>query len=183
MESEIWKDITGYEGKYQVSNLGRIKSLPLRDGEGWYKRPFEKILTPVRDGELYYRVHLRRNGTNKRISVHRLVAEAFIPNPNGYKYVNHKDEDKTNNRADNLEWCSAKYNTNYGTSIQRRRETFRKNHGRAVDQFDLDWNFIRRFECISDVSQYGISPANVVTCCRGNNGYTQTGGYRWKYAD
>lgn len=106
---EIWKDIPGYEGIYVVSNFGRIRNLV----SGKFIKPSQKD-----DG--YCRVCLSKNGCGKCINIHRLVAQVFIPNPDNLPQVNHKDEDKTNNVADNLEWCDAKYNINYGTSQQRR---------------------------------------------------------------
>lgn len=103
----IWKDIEGYEGLYQVSNEGEVKS----------KR--NKIVKIELTYHGYCRVHLWKNGIGKHHSLHRLVAQAFIPNPNNLPQVNHKDEDKTNNHAENLEWCNATYNSNYGTRNQR----------------------------------------------------------------
>lgn len=112
MENEVWKDIKGYEGLYQISNLGRVKSLM-----GWngHKHiPREKILTCSNQkvsGNYHRSVVKLFNGKNKKdYKVHRLVAEAFIPNPNGYNIINHKDGNPLNNRVDNLEWCTQKYN-------------------------------------------------------------------------
>ena len=107
---EIWKDIKGYEGRYQISNFGRVKSLIY---------PKEKIMNIYnfrRDGEKgkgYWRVRLIKNSSYKYFFVHRLVAEAFIPNPNNYATVNHINGDKTDNRAENLEWCTQKENINH----------------------------------------------------------------------
>jgi hypothetical protein len=182
-EKEIWKDIAGYEGKYQVSNFGRIKSLPINTGLKVGQRHFDKMLTPVKDTTGYYRVHLRRDGRDKRIAVHRLVAMAFVENPKMYKYVNHKDENKTNNNASNLEWCTAKYNTNYGTSVQRRRNTFVGNHGRPVDMFDMDGNFIKHYDCTRSVMEDGFNPSGVYMCCCGKQGCTQSGGYVWRFSN
>lgn len=113
---EEWRDIKGYEGLYQISNLGRVKSL--RDNHGNYR---EKILNPSnRKG--YLIVSLCRKGRKREFKVHRLVALHFIDNPNNYSQVNHKDENKENNRVDNLEWCTPKYNSNYGTRTQRASE-------------------------------------------------------------
>lgn len=117
---EIWKDITGYEGLYQVSNLGRVKSTQYFHGTN------ERILKPISTHNGYFRVHLRKDGKLKTFKIHRLVAEAFIPNPDNLPQINHKDEDKTNNRVDNLEWCSARYNCNYGG----RNELIRQYGGR-----------------------------------------------------
>ena len=101
MQEEIWKEVKGYEGLYWVSNLGRVKS----------KR---KILKPI-NGE-YLHVGLSKNGIQKTLYVHRLVAEAFIENAYNYTHINHIDENKYNNNIDNLEWCTNKYNINYGNT-------------------------------------------------------------------
>ena len=105
---EIWKDIKGYEGLYQVSNLGRVKSLSRKN------HPKEEFRNLITNSKGYLIVNLLKNNKGKTNKVHRLVAEAFIPNPNNYPQVNHKDENKTNNHVDNLEWCTNKYNSNYG---------------------------------------------------------------------
>ena len=109
MNKEVWKDIKGYEGKYQVSNLGRVKSLYLINRQT--KIPREKILKLGHNLQGYPHIHLcKDNKTSKSIFVHKLVAEAFIPNPNNYPVVNHKNEIKTDNRVENLEWCTQKNN-------------------------------------------------------------------------
>lgn len=115
LENEIWKDINGWEGLYQISNYGRVKSLSkyLYNGYGYFWSK-EKIMKLTNNQDGYLRIHLRNNGKRKVYSVHRLVAEAFIPNPNNLPEVNHKDEDTSNSKVDNLEWCTSKYNSNYG---------------------------------------------------------------------
>ena len=123
---EIWKDIKGYEGRYQISNFGRVKSLIY---------PKEKIMNIYnfrRDGEKgkgYWRVRLIKNSSYKYFFVHRLVAEAFIPNPNNYATVNHINGIKTDNRIDNLEWCSLKENIQkaWETGLYKVDETRRLN--------------------------------------------------------
>lgn len=109
---EIWKDIEGYEGIYMVSNLGRIKSLP-RSCPGLNANK-EIILKQSEDKNGYLLVGLHKNGKSKTVRVSRIVAKAFIPNPNEYPEVNHKDENHQNNRVDNLEWCTTQYNLTYG---------------------------------------------------------------------
>lgn len=110
---EIWKDIEGYEGLYQVSNKGRVKSLN-------YKRTGkEGILSSSPTSSGYLIVNLCKNKKQKPFYIHRLVAKAFLPNPNNLPQVNHKDENKENNTVYNLEWCTAKYNNNYGTHNER----------------------------------------------------------------
>ena len=106
---EIWKDIIDYE-EYKISNLGNIKRN-------------DRLLKPFKNTSGYYQIELYKNGKGKHLLIHKLVANAFIENKNDYKYVNHKDENKHNNKADNLEWCSHLYNINYGTGNIRRSVT------------------------------------------------------------
>lgn len=117
---EIWKDIEGYEGLYQVSNLGRVKSLERRVASkcGSYRRVRERILKIVVSAG-YGQVILCKPKNQTRFLVHRLVAKAFVPNPDGLKIVNHKDENPLNCNSENLEWCTYKYNSNYGTCPER----------------------------------------------------------------
>lgn len=110
--TEIWKDIKGYEGKYQVSNLGNVRSLN-------YNHTSELKLLKFGYARGYSRVTLWDNGLCRDYSVHRLVAQTFIPNPNNYPYVNHKNEIKDDNRVENLEWCTERYNILYGTCTQK----------------------------------------------------------------
>lgn len=116
---EIWKPIEGYEGLYEVSSYGRVKRLGGYDR--FNRKKVSKILKLSYNNSGYYIVHLWKNGFRKSKLLHRLVAETFIPNIDNLPQVNHKDENKSNNRVDNLEWCTAKYNSNYGTSIERRK--------------------------------------------------------------
>ena len=111
---EIWKDIQGYEGQYMVSNLGRVKSFK--------KNSNGNILKISDDGNGYKQISLYKNGKSKTWKIHRLVAIAFIPNPNDLPQVNHKDEDPSNNCVDNLEWCDGKYNSNYGNHNKKLSE-------------------------------------------------------------
>ena len=118
MNEEIWKDIEGYEGLYQVSNWGRVKSLARIDENNHPVK--ERIMKPSKSfGYLY--VSLSKHGKYKRIRIHRLVAIAFIPNPDNKEEVGHKDETRTNNHVDNLEWVSKKENNNMPLHIERVR--------------------------------------------------------------
>lgn len=164
---EIWKDVKGYEGHYQVSNKGNVKSI--KNGT---------IMIPSITKFGYKRLSLCKNGIVKNKVIHRLVAEAFVENPNNYDIVNHKDENKLNNFANNLEWCDRKYNTNYGTCIARRS----KRKQRAVNQYDLNMNFIRRYESIKEASNGNYSLyTHIGECCKGK--HFSIGGYIWRYAN
>lgn len=118
---EVWKDIEGYEGYYQVSNLGRVKGIKIINQ---YKK--ERLLSQYLNnkGRGYYKVWLYKDKKRKMHYVHRLVAKAFLPNPNNYPDINHKDENSRNNQVDNLEWCNESYNLSYGTVQSRRRMAF-----------------------------------------------------------
>ena len=133
---EEWKAIAGYEGLYEVSNLGRIKSLSRIDSRG-YKRN-EKILKLNKDSGGYLKVSLYKNGKPKQYNVHRLVAIAFIPNPDNLPEVNHKDENRINNYVDNLEWCNRKYNCNYGARNSKISEYQKLRHKMNKIEYLLD---------------------------------------------
>lgn len=127
--TEIWKSIQGYEGLYEVSNLGNVRGLdrPFRNKQGIAMMK-GRVLTPFYDSKQgYYKVKLCKDGKHKNFRIHRLVALAFLENPFNYTDVNHKDEDKTNNNVDNLEWCTRKYNNNYGTKPERTRKAMMGN--------------------------------------------------------
>ena len=151
---EIWKDIKDYEGHYQVSNLSRVKSI---------KFGKERILKPVTDRHGYSLVGLWKNNKQKTYKVHRLVAEAFIPNPYNLPQVNHKDENPLNNNVNNLEWCNSKYNCNFGTRIER----ISKRRSKTVLQYDLEGNFIREWKSTAECGRNGFNQAHVAACCEG----------------
>ena len=166
--TEVWRPVKGFEGRYEVSNYGRIKSL------NYCNRGYEKILSPSKDHYGYLFISLGRGGRNKK--VHRLVAEAFLPNPNNLPEVNHKDENRANNAVWNLEWCDRKYNMNYGTC----REKIGRNREIPIIQSDLEGNFIRRWKSISEAKRSGYSKWCIICCCK--NIYSQHSGYKWSYA-
>ena len=122
---EEWRPIEGYEGLYEVSNLGRVRSLDryVKYSNGQIHLHKSKVLSLLKGEYGYIQVNLHCNGKNKRCFVHRLVAQAFIHNPDNLSEVNHKDEDKSNNNVDNLEWCNRSYNINYGTRTERQKKT------------------------------------------------------------
>lgn len=175
MNKEIWKDISGYEGLYQVSNLGRVKSLGNRSN---HKKPMIKSLQN-RNG--YYSITLYKNSKTKTTGVHRLVAEAFIPNPDNLPEVNHKDENKLNNRVDNLEWCNKKYNINYGHSAVNRRIQNRE-RGLSMSKKVLCVETGVIYPSITEAyRQTGIGQKEIINVCKGKPHYKTAGGYHWKY--
>ncbi len=130
-EEEVWKPIKNYENLYEISNTGRVRSLSRkvfvtnRYGAKSTRMTKSKELKKKYVG-IYYGFDLCKNGKKKSHTLHKLLAEVFIPNPNNYKYINHKDENKLNNSLDNLEWCTAKYNCNYGVRNEKISKTLKE---------------------------------------------------------
>lgn len=176
MDEEIWKDIEGYEGLYQVSNLGRVRSL-----DSWIRSKCNSMR--LRKGRIinqrlslqgYKRVHLSKGNTSKHYVVHRLVAEAFIPNPDNLPQVNHINEfDKTDNKVENLEWCTQEYNHNYGTHNKRVGEK----QSKPVYQYTLDNQLVKVWKSTAECRRNGFN--NVSACCRGV--LITVKGFRWSY--
>ena len=171
---EIWKDIIGYESFYQVSNLGRVKSL------NYNHTGKEEIL---KEGWVHYKnggyrsVNLCKNGKRKTHLVHRLVAEAFIPNPDNLPCINHKDENPSNNCVNNLEWCTQEYNINYGS----RNKKVSKKLSKPLLQLTKDLQLIKLWESASEVEKNtGFLNQNITACCKGR--IKTAYGYVWKYA-
>jgi hypothetical protein len=192
LPNEVWLDIQGYEGVYQISCYGRIKSLPRTKRRGSFVYPAKIIKlylgkAPKND---YYIVVLQKDGAKSTKRVCRLVASAFIDNPSNLPQVNHIDEDTHNDTVWNLEWCTAKYNCNYGEHPKkiskaakeraRNGECFgRKQYIKVTPilQYDLDGNFIREFESVQEAREQYSS--RVQDCLSGKT--TQASGFQWKY--
>ena len=155
---EIWKNIEGYE-EYQISTHGNVKSL--RFGK-------ERILKPATNKKGYLRVILSKQGKLKGYLIHRLVAEAFIDNPNNYQQVNHRDEDKANNYIENLEWCTPKYNINYGTRTEKISKQV------LCIETGVVYTSTHQVE-----RQLGFSNSYISKCCNGK--YKQAYNFHWKY--
>lgn len=180
--NEIWKDIKGYERLYQVSNLGRVRSLSRMCvcGKGFslYKG---KMLKLHKDHKGYLRAHLSKNGKSKLYFVHRLVWEAFngeLPKGMLEIQVNHINEDKTDNRLENLNLMTPKENANWGTG----RERWLKGVQRKVVQIDKDGNEIFCWFSIKDASQeLGINNASITNICKGKSKRKSAGGFKWRY--
>ena len=137
-------------------------------------------LKPTKDKWGYYGVNLWKGGKNTRKKVHRLVAEAFLPNPNNLRYINHKDEDKANNSVENLEWCTASYNNTYGSRVDRMRLAKFK----PVEQLTKDGKVVARFESLMQAEAItGIKASNISKVAKGGiYGFNTAGGYKWRFA-
>lgn len=155
---EIWKDVEGYNGKYQVSNLGRVRKV--------------EILKQF----IHNRGYIYSNLDCKHKYIHRLVAEAFLENSNNLPTVNHIDENKENNTLSNLEWCSYKDNNIHGTAITRRVSS----RSKAVLQYDLEGNLIKEWKSAKEVERIlGYSNVGISQCCRGL--LKKSKGYIWRF--
>lgn len=164
---EIWKDIEEYAGLYQVSNLGRVKRIKS-----------DRVLTGCKNTGGYIQVHLSKNNVVSNKLIHRLVAEAFIPKSENKPQVNHIDEDKTNNRVDNLEWSTAKDNLNHGT----RNERSSKTKSIPIIAINLKSGDVEEFYGTNECArQLRLNHSHITSVLKGR--YKQTGGYTFKYKE
>ena len=205
---EIWKPVVGYEGLYEVSNLGNVKTLHYYGGRR------QKLMSLGKRSDGYLTVGLSKNGICKHYSVHRLVAIAFIPNPDNLEMVNHKDENKENNNADNLEWCTRSYNQLYSINLHpERKQVFGNNFKDRVtgentsprtkhlpvkyfikiEQRTLDDVYIQTFDSFAHATaETGLPSGNIKAVCDRNasskakktykNYISRCGQYIWRYA-
>lgn len=201
---EEWRDIEDYEGLYQISNLGKVKSLPrkVQFGVG-YRITDERILKPHQMKNGYMTVGLKRHNKPKYMTVHRLVAEAFIPNPDNKPCIDHIDGDRKNNSVENLRWCTHKENCNNPITRQRiseamknrifseetrhkmsiaRKGKYNTKISKTVIQIDKEsGEILNEYPSINEIyRQLGYSPSRISNCCRGI--YKQYKGFIWKYA-
>lgn len=186
---EIWKDIKGYEGYYQISNKGRIKSLPrFRKARNNYVSK-EKILKPAENSKGYFRVLLKTNNKNNRFFVHRLVAEHFLEKEKGKNIVNHLDCNPHNNVVSNLEWTTLKGNSEYMKELGRNKRTkqwlnrlqksLNEKMGKKVLGTEINGNKILKFDSVNSTKKYGFQPSCVSCCC--NKKRISHKGFVWKF--
>lgn len=196
---EVWKDVPGYEGLYLVSNQGRVKRLPI--GKQWsYRKTHNNIRKPKLATNGYFQVNLSKNNKVKFYNIHRLVAMAFIPNPLNLPCVNHKNEIKTDNRVQNLEWCTILYNCNYGTGVERQKISRINNpndkfarklvgikNSKPVRQLTPDGEFIALHRSLTDASlATGVHISQISRHCNGkvgNNINRPVRKYKFEYAE
>ena len=182
-KSEVWRDVVGYEGLYKVSNKGNVRSVARKDSIG--RKCGGRMLKPLSHKVGYLQVQLHKNGKMKNKYIHRLVAEAFIPNLNNLPEVNHIDEIKDNNELSNLEWCTRQYNNNHGTRIER--------VSKKVRAINVKTSEVHTFSSTREAGRKGYSSGVVSKACRGvykartgklvgGDGRTYKG-YKWYYEE
>ncbi len=192
---EKWKDIKGFEGLYQVSNLGRVKSLErYKENHGKLQKVEEKIKTINIKNSGYQFVQLYKNNKYKNLMVHRLVAQAFIPNVNNKPQINHIDGNKLNNNVTNLEWITKSENEKHAWNAglkqctEKLKETTRKTNkeykSKPINQLDLQGNYIRTWLNAHEASRLlGIDRSTISQCCTGGRRNKTAGGYKWCFAN
>ena len=187
---ENWKQVVGYEGLYEISSVGQVRSVLRKvwnPGRKCYRTQYSRILKQTLDSHGYKRVTLSKDGNINQFLVHRLVAIAFIPNPYNYSQINHKNEIKDDNSVSNLEWCNNEYNCNYGNHNSHISEA----QSISVLQFNLDGSFVKEWKSAREAERkLGISNVNILRCChggffhKGRNKWVkimQTNGFMWKF--
>ena len=184
MESEVWKDIKGYDGKYQISNLGRLRSLYFLDAKGHVCPKVYYMKWSVKRKGCHQSRLCLKGKLGSSVVAHRLVAEAFIPNPNNLPQVNHIDGDKTNNCVNNLEWCTNQENAlhskkhNLNPCLKNLSENY---NAKPIDKYSLSGNYIESFGCIREAAiSCGLkSTGRIIDACRDWN--KTSGGFKWRY--
>ena len=174
---EVWKDIEGFEGKYQVSNLGNVKSLNYRN------QGYSQNLVPKKNNQGYLWVELRRNGESKCCLIHRLVADAFIGNPDNYPIINHKDENPLNNTAYNLEWCTNSYNVLYSLRKSNGYKVRQTKHSKKkLLKITKDGNVEEISESIGEFcKENNLNEWSILQCCSEKRKTAY--GCKWRFAD
>lgn len=187
MEEE-WRDIQGFEGLYQVSNHSRVRSLDWyqtrysRNGKEYLALHKGRILKPRLNNKGYPYVNLYKDGVMTSKVLHRLVAIAFIPNPNNLPCINHKDENPSNPSISNLEWCTISYNVNYGTAIERQVEAFKRNDRNCKKVLCVETGEI--FRSGRDAADFaGVTPQTLNMALRHKHRCKRAGGYTFVYVD
>ena len=191
---EIWKDVIGYDNVYQISNLGRVRSLNRTDVDchGRMQKRKGKLIKPTENSNGYLRVYLAYRGKKEKRFIHRMVAEAFVPNsdPDINDIVNHMDCNPKNNKYDNLEWTTRKGNIQYAVlkgRMKRNKKWIERLYisldsvAKPIEMIDIvSGNVIKRYRHLNDCSKDGFCPSSVCKCCK--NQQKQHKGYAWRYA-
>lgn len=188
-DGEVWKDFP-LDSIYQLSNYGRLKVkervmvIPTKRSDKPYTAHFKPKIKKQQLGEHYYTSTIRLNGKGKTMTIHRMVCMAFHDNPHNYPEINHKDENKLNNRADNLEWCTRLYNVRFGTGIKRMSVKMknRVDQSKTVYQFDFNGKFIAKYPSVSEAArQVNVCAMSIIQVCQGKTFSVK--GYIWSYTN
>lgn len=190
MKQEIWKDIENYEWKYQVSNLWNIKSLP-KKWSWWHNW---KILKLWKHKEWYLQICLYKDWIGIGYRIHRLVCMTFLDNTDNKLEVNHINWIKHDNRVENLEWCNKSENMIHSYKNLWNKSFFKNNNpskwrfwinhhtSKKINQYDLQWNFIKTWNCISDIQrELWVNNGNITSCCKKSYWYKTSWWYKWEY--
>ena len=183
--TEQWRIIKDWE-EYEISNTGIVRRIAYSNKQYKHKPKLPYYIKSKLDKDGYVRYTLSKNGKMKQAFAHRLVAEAFIPNPNNYPVINHKDCNTQNNNVENLEWCSIQYNNQYIKKMGRTNYCSGKRHpnSKRVLQYDKDGNFIREFESSGEVQRIlGIRSSFIRSCCNPKSNVKSVYGYIYKYKE
>ena len=169
---EEWKDIDGYDGVYQVSSEGRVRS--------FQRNKCEILKCHIVGKTKHLKIGLYKDKKRKHYYVHKLVAKAFIPNPNNYTEINHKDENPLNNNVKNLEWCTHLYNMTYGTCQERSRKTHLERTP-SILMYDKEGVLKATFNSVVDAEkETGTPHSNIIACCKGR--LKTANGYVWRHS-
>jgi len=182
MQKEIWKDVVGWEGYYQVSNCGNVRALDrvVVDKNGFKRNHKSRLIKKTFDHAGYFRVSLTRNCKKSTKKVHRLVGDAFIENKGNLPTINHINEIKTDNRVENLEWMSFVDNINYGTAQIRAHESLKNGPcAKKVVQKTLEGQFVRVWDSQREAGRHGYSDKHISAVCKGKR--NQCDGFKWEY--
>lgn len=183
-KNELWKEIEGWEGIYEVSNYGRVRRISYDNPNYKHKVELPYYIKHRYDKDGYVRYTLCRGKELKQAFAHRLVAKAFVSNPNNYPIINHKDCNVKNNYYENLEWCTITYNNRYIKKMGRTNYCYGKRHpnSKVVLQYDKDGNFLREFESTGEVQRVlGFRATWIRACCNPNSKVKSVKGFVFKY--
>ena len=187
MEKEVWRDIPEYEGLYQVSNYGNVKSLARNNCNVCLK---DRILKYSKNHQGYKQVALFKKSKQKSFKIHKLVALAFIPNPNNYPCINHIDGNKQNNCVDNLEWCTYSHNNKEAFRLKLKKPINKGNFNeksfnhKQVVQYDLQGNLIRIWGSLIQIKrELGYYCCPISNCCHKRKGFYTAYGYKWDFVN
>lgn len=183
---EEWRPVVGYVGLYEVSSCGRVRRLEtvIKHNKGGLRKWNGRMLKLVLRNKWYYFVSLCKDGIRRDLAVHKIVAEAFIPNPNNYQYIDHIDTDRTNNNVSNLRWCTNKMNQNNPITLvnKSKAQINNPNRSKKINQYTLDGILVKTWPSLMEIErELKVSRAGIAKCCNHKKNYKTAYGYKWEY--